>query len=286
MNVRAVELQRLYGRPIVSSFHAVYSAGGFLGAGIGAVLAFAGTGALATFVAVGAAGLLVVLWAARWATGAPSATADPVPSPGPSGSTRGMALLGLLVFCCLVGEGAAADWSAVYVRDSLSSSAGFAAAAYAVFSICMMAGRMVGDRLVAAIGPVWLVRASGLVAAAGLGAALLVGHPVAGVAGFGLLGAGLAGIAPQVFSAAGSRDPEHAGQAIARVASLGFLGFVVGPVVIGALATVIGLPAALAVPAVLALFVAACAGALRGRGAGSEGRISTVDHEHRAGHEG
>jgi MFS family permease len=130
-----------------------------------------------------------------------------------------------------------------------------------------MAGRFVGDRLVAAVGSVWLVRGSGLVAALGLGAALLVNTPIAGVLGFALLGTGLAGIAPQVFSAAGSRDPERAGQAIARVASLGFLGFVVGPVVIGALATVVGLPTALAVPAVLAVFVAACAPALRQRAA-------------------
>ena len=107
------------------------------------------------------------------------------------------------------------------------------------------------------------MRGSGVLAAAGLGAALLIGHPVAGVVGFGLLGAGLSTIAPQVFSAAGNRSPAHAGQAIARVASLGFLGFVVGPIVIGALATLIGLPAALALPAILALFVALTASALK-----------------------
>jgi MFS family permease len=83
------------------------------------------------------------------------------------------------------------------------------------------------------------------------------------VIGFGCLGAGLAGIAPQVFSAAGNRDPARAGQAIARVASLGFLGFVVGPVVIGAAAWFVGLPRALLIPAILALFVALAASALR-----------------------
>jgi predicted MFS family arabinose efflux permease len=266
MNVRAVEVQTAYGRPIISSFHAVYSAGGFLGAGVGGAFAFAGAGVPATFAAVGVACLCLLTWADRWAgPPAQTAAADPVPAPASSGGTGGIALLGVLVFCCLVGEGAAADWSAVYLRDNLGSSAGFAAVAYAAFSVAMMVGRLFGDRLVAAVGPVRLVRGSGLLAAIGLGAALLVGHPVAGVIGFGLLGAGLAGIAPQVFSAAGSRDPGRAGRAIARVAGLGFLGFVVGPVVIGALATVVGLPAALAVPAVLALFVAACAAVLRPR---------------------
>src|SRR5205807_109425 len=103
-------------------------------------------------------------------------------------------------------------------------------AAYAAFSIAMMAGRLAGDRLAARLGPVRLVRVSGVVAAVGLAASLPVGHPVAGVAGFACLGLGLSCIAPQVFSAAGSRDPARAGQAIGRVAGLGFLGFVVGPV--------------------------------------------------------
>jgi fucose permease len=171
--------------------------------------------------------------------------------------------LGALVFCCLVGEGAAADWSSVYLRDSLGTSAGFAAAGYAAFAAMMTAGRLVGDRLVAALGPVRVVRGCGLLAAAGLGGALLVNHPVAGVVGFGCLGAGLSCIAPQVFSAAGNRDPARAGHAIARVASLGYLGFLAGPVVIGGVATVTGLPAALSIPALLALFVALNAPALR-----------------------
>jgi hypothetical protein len=100
-------------------------------------------------------------------------------------------------------------------------------------------------------------------AAIGLAAGLLVNSPVAAIIGFGCLGAGLSCIAPQVFSAAGSRDPTVAGQAIARVAGLGFLGFVVGPAVIGVDARLIGLPHALLIPAVLALFVALSAPAIR-----------------------
>ncbi|MEU8078615.1 MFS transporter [Catellatospora citrea] len=261
MNTAAVEVQRAWQAPIMSSFHAVYSIGGFLGAAVGGLCAYAGLGAPATFLAVAA---VVAVTAPVAARRRPAPSAVPAAEPGPGGGgLPGVTFLGVLVFCCLVGEGAAADWSSVYLRDSLGSTPGFAAAAYAAFSIMMMAGRLVGDRLTAALGPVRLVRYSGVLAALGLGTALLIGHPVAGVAGFGLLGAGLACIAPQVFSAAGSQDPARAGQAIARVASLGFLGFVVGPLVIGALAEVIDLPAALAVPAVLALFVAAAATALR-----------------------
>jgi predicted MFS family arabinose efflux permease len=265
MNVNAVEVQRAWGRPIISSCHAVYSAGGFLGAGIGGLFAFAGAGAGTTFLTVAVLAVGTAIWAAAWAL--PAALA-PLPEPE-LGARRGAGLesavlfLGVLVFCCLVGEGAAADWSAVYLRDSLGSAAGFAATAYAAFSIAMMAGRLVGDRLTARLGPVRLVRASGVLAACGLAAALLAGRPLAGVAGFACLGAGLSCIAPQVFAAAGSRDPSRAGQAIGRVAGMGFLGFVAGPVLIGGAAQLFGLPRALLIPAVLALFVAAAAPALR-----------------------
>jgi fucose permease len=273
MNVNAVEVQRAYGRPIITSFHALYSVGGFVGAAVGGLFAYAEIGAAATFLSVAAGVVVVAVWAARWALPADPAEAAPRPDRG-AGPVPGVLFLGVLVFCCLVGEGAAADWSTVYLRDSLGSNAGFAAAAYAAFSIMMMAGRLVGDRLAAAIGPVRLVRFCGVLAGAGLAAALLVGHPAAGVAGFGLLGAGLSCIAPQVFSAAGNRDPARAGQAIARVASLGFLGFVVGPVVIGGVAQIVGLAVALAVPAVLALFVALAAPALSEVDEGAAGDLA------------
>jgi MFS family permease len=192
---------------------------------------------------------------------------EPAPAAGPLAKrvgllAPGVLLLGTLVFCCLVGEGAAADWSTVYLRDNLGAAEGLATVGYAAFSAMMVAGRLVGDRLTARFGPVLLVRACGVLAAVGLAAGLLVGAPLAGIIGFGCLGAGLSCIAPQVFSAAGSRDPAVAGQAIARVAGLGFLGFVVGPVVIGFAARLVGLPHALLIPAVLALFVAGSASAI------------------------
>lgn len=346
MNVNAVEVQRIRDRPMISSCHAVYSVGGFAGAGIGGLFASAALGPTPTFLTVTALVAVLSVWSARWALprGAARSLADgagsgqlspvdravepaggvlepaaaagaagcaepaangpapdePVPArpgssppvsapafsgapvsavpgsvepgavpasgpPGGAAAMRGVLFLGLLVFCCLVGEGAAADWGSVYLRDSLGSSPGFAAWAYAAFSVAMMAGRLAGDRLAALLGPVLLVRVSGALAAAGLAAGLAVDRPVAGVVGFGLLGAGLSCIAPQVFSSAGNRNPTRAGQAIARVAGLGFLGFVVGPVVIGGTAQLIGLPRALGIPAVLALAVAAAAPALRPR---------------------
>jgi len=292
MNANAVEVERAWQRPIMSSFHAVYSIGGFIGSAAGGLLARAGLGPGATFGSVTVLVVLGVGWSSRWAyvPAVPprSAAADsapvrppPVPSPAPTRSPRlhlrtslrssltlitapsSVLFLGALAFCCLVGEGAAADWSAVYLHDNLGTTAGFAASAYATFAIAMTAGRLVGDRLAAALGPVRLVRGCGVLASVGLGIGLLINEPAAGVIGFGCLGAGLSCIVPQVFTAAGSRDPERAGQGIARVASLGFLGFIIGPILIGGLAELIGLSAALVVPVVLVLAVAAAAPALR-----------------------
>jgi predicted MFS family arabinose efflux permease len=290
MNANAVEVERAWQRPIMSSFHAVYSIGGFIGSAVGGLLARAGLSAGATFGSVTVLVMLGVGWSSRWAyvpAIPPRSAADAAPALAPAAAlttsprTRlrlhasvrssltqitapsSVLFLGALAFCCLVGEGAAADWSAVYLRDNLGTTAGFAASAYAAFAIAMTAGRLVGDRLAAALGPMRLVRGCGVLASVGLGIGLLINAPAAGVIGFGCLGAGLSCIVPQVFTAAGSRDPERAGQAIARVASLGFLGFIIGPILIGGLAELVGLPAALAVPVVLVLAVASAAPALR-----------------------
>jgi predicted MFS family arabinose efflux permease len=275
MNANAVEVQRAWGKPLISSFHAVYSIGGFLGAALGGLYARADLGPVATFSTVTAIAFAIVGFhaAARWAyvtpdtpTPAPPSTfiSSNSPSPFPSPSLhRSVLFLGALAFCCLVGEGAAADWSAVYLRDNLHSSPGFAANAYAAFAIAMTVGRLLGDRITALAGPVRLVRGCGILASAGLATGLLINAPAAGVVGFGCLGAGLSCIVPQVFSTAGSRDPARAGQAIARVASLGFLGFIVGPILIGGAAELVGLPVALSIPVVLVLAVALAAPALR-----------------------
>jgi predicted MFS family arabinose efflux permease len=269
MNANAIEVQRAWKRPIMSSFHAVYSIGGLIGAATGGLFAHAGASVGVTFVSVGSVLVVLAAWATWWALPSGPVPAREAEQPagvgGPPRTSRSYALffLGVLALCALVGEGAAADWSAVYLHDSLGATAGFAACGYAAFSLMMTVGRLLGDRLTARFGPVNLVRASGVLASLGLAGALLIGTPVAGVLGFGFLGAGLSFIAPQVYSAAGNRDPARAGRALSTVVSIGYAGFVLGPILIGSASTVVGLPAALGIPAVLALFVAAGATILR-----------------------
>jgi fucose permease len=168
-------------------------------------------------------------------------------------------MLGAAGLCALLAEGAAADWSSVYLQDNVGTSAGFAAAGFAAFSVAMAAGRLFGDRLAARFGPVRLVRAGGVLAAAGLAGGLVSGQPLGAVAGFAVLGAGLSSMAPQIFLAGGQADPARPGHGLARVVGLSYLGMAGGPAVIGGAASLVGLPLALGIPVVLALCVAALA---------------------------
>jgi len=271
MNAQAVEVERAYGRPIMASFHAGYSIGGLVGAVYGSLLARAGVGAGPTFLAIGLPMAAAVILVSRWLL--PPASAVAPGQAGDLGRSQGggrwpahVLLLGVLGMFCFLDEGAAADWSSVYLRDALHASAGLAPLAYGMFSITMALGRLIGDRLVARIGPVALVRCGAGLAALGLAVGLLVSTPVAGIAGFGALGAGLSCIVPQLFTAAGNWDPSRSGRSLAQVTMLSYLGLLAGPVAIGPVAGVTGLPTALSLPVILAVLVALSAPAVRPRG--------------------
>ena len=269
MNACGARLELGYDRPIMSSLHAGYSIAGLAGAGIGGIAAWLGASPLATFAVAAAALIVLSLTAAPHVFIPAVAVREAHPDDPPRRSARQISaviwVLGLLALCGQVGEGSAGDWSAVYMHANLGTSAAVAAVALGAFSVTMAAGRVAGDRLSARFGPVRLVRASGLVAGLGLAAGLLIGTPAAGIVGFALLGLGLAGIFPQIVTAAARLDPEQAGRNIGRIAAVSYSGLLSGPVLIGVIASGVGLRAALGVPAALALLVAAAAGVMSPR---------------------
>jgi MFS family permease len=269
MNAHGALVERYYGRPVMASLHGLWSVGGLVGAVTGGLAARAGWTPARHF-AVAALCLGALLVAGTWRL--LPASLDVAPA-GPRGGaerrrgsgmpwSRPLLLLGVVGFSSFFGEGSAHDWSAIYLHDVLGTSPGMAAAAFAAFSLAMATVRFGGDRLSARFGPVRLVRASGLVAAAGFGLGLLAHQPVAGVVGFALLGAGLACVVPVTFSAAGHLGGGLAGVAISRVAAVSYLATFTGPPVIGLVADVVGLSVALAIPVVLAVVVALCARAV------------------------
>ncbi|MFC5750087.1 MFS transporter [Actinomadura rugatobispora] len=172
-----------------------------------------------------------------------------------------LALLGVIGLCSFVGEGAMADWSAVYLRETLETGAGVAGLGYAGCAVAMAVGRLAGDRIVARFGPVPVLRAGALIAALGLGLGLAAGHPAAAVLGFTLFGLGVAPVAPVTFSAAGNLPGVPAAHGIARVTAVGYLGLLGGPPVIGFVAQGVGLGWALAVPVALVALIVPLAGA-------------------------
>jgi MFS family permease len=259
MNAQGTEIERRAGKLILGSLHAAFSAGGLVGALTGAVAAGADLDVRVHLLLLGALSLVIGLAATHYLLpGHADAAAE---GPRFARPSRALWALGILAFCCLLAEGAAADWSAVYVEDALDAPASQAALAYAAFSAAMMLGRLLGDRLVAALGSVRLLRMSGLLAGLGLGAALIAAVPGAAIAGFGLLGAGLSVVIPVVFRSAAATPGAAPGPSLAAVSTLGYLGFLAGPPLVGALAELTSLPAALGAVAACATATAALAGA-------------------------
>src|SRR5262245_18635210 len=260
MNAQGADVEQRVGRPIMSSFHALFSLGGVAGALLAGGAMAVGIGDMA-HVGISA---VVALCAAMLAV---PGLARPQPAhddPGPAvARPSGMLLtLGILALLGLVAEGAMADWSAVYLHDTLGASPSTAAVAFAVFSLAMALGRFTGDGLVERLGPRRVLRGSSAVAAVGLAGALLVRQPAIGVVGCGLVGLGIANIIPVLFSAA-SRVPGVApGHALAAVATIGYLGFLAGPPLIGVVAELAGLSVGLGVVSGACAFVALKAGAL------------------------
>jgi predicted MFS family arabinose efflux permease len=245
MNAQAVAIEKRYTKPIMSSFHGFFSLGGLLGSGIGGlVLAFELNPLLH---ALSISGLMLVMTALVNKHFLPK-NVDSTVNKTEFVLPRGPVLaLGILAFMVLLAEGAIADWSSVYITKVLQTGPGIAALGYASFSLMMAIGRLSGDRFVANMGTVKIARLTSLIAAIGLGATLLIEHPIAAIIGFGCVGLGLSNLIPIIFSAAGRIPNMAASTSIAAVATAGYFGFLAGPPTIGFIAEFTGLPMALGV---------------------------------------
>lgn len=249
MNAQAVAVERAYHRPIMSSFHALFSFGGLFGAGVAGLAMSAGLGDTQHVIVVTTVVVLAILIVLRWLVPSPPQSGDHGPTfVRPSPAVFG---LGMLAFLGLLSEGAMADWSAVYLHDVLQTDAALAAAGFAACSFMMAIGRCGGDWITARVGPARLLQGSATLAALGLGSGLLIATPTAAIIGFGLVGLGIANIIPVLFSAAGKIEGMSAGTALAAVASTGYFGLLTGPPLIGFVAEHSSLPIALG-------FVSAC----------------------------
>ncbi|MGB3634351.1 MAG: MFS transporter [Rubrobacteraceae bacterium] len=262
MNSQAVAVEKRYGRPIMSSFHAAFSFGGLGGAVLGGLVASAGVEPLTHFSAVAVLCSFAAIVTYRQLL-PDSADAAEDGAPAFARPTRALLGLGAISFCVLLGEGAMSDWSAVYLSGPLETGPGFAAAGYAAFSLTMALGRLFGDGLIARFGPARLVRLCGALAAIGLGVALAVAQPVVALVGFACAGIGFSIVFPAALSAAGRTKGMAPGPALAAVSTAGYTGFLIGPPAIGFAAEVFGLGGALYIVVALSGAVVLLAGAVK-----------------------
>lgn len=247
-NMQAVACEALQGRSILTSFHGAWSAGGILGA-----LETSGTGSAGWSVAASVAPVAVVPLLASFApllpvgvrVGAPAASGAVVP---PAIPWRALALLGIAMVLFYVTDSATSSWSTIFLSDVLLAGAGVAPLGYAAYQATSLLSRLAGDHLVRRVGPVLVVRAAAVVGAIGLLAVVLAPAPWLAIAGFAVLGIGIAVVAPLTFAAAGrlaavdaagrpvtdERARRAAADAIiARVNQFNYLGFILGGVLTG-----------------------------------------------------
>lgn len=262
MNAEGVLVEKLYGRSVMSSFHGFWSLGVLAGAAVSAVASQAGVDARLQFGVEALALAAIGVTAARLLLDDPTSSEALAP-PRFALPTRPVLLIGLLGLCAVFGEQAGTDWSALYLRNELGSSASVAALAVSAFAVTMAAARLIGDRVIRRIGPVASVRLSGVCAAAGAIGVVLAPDLAAGLLGFALLGVGVALVIPIVFAAGGRVGP-HPGRSVAGVAGVAYASGLAAPGVIGGIAAASSLTASFCLVAGLVAAMALGAGVLRG----------------------
>ncbi|MGW0809452.1 MFS transporter [Nonomuraea sp. NPDC002799] len=261
MNAQAVVLERRLGRSIMSGLHGMWAVGSLAAGGLGALAAQAGIDARIHLGTMSATLLLLGAFAGRGLLADDSPAGAPAPRrfvlPG-----RGIAVIGAVGFCATFAEGASSNWAAVYLTEVTDAGPGVAAAGYTVFMFCMAGARLLGDRAIRLLGPVTAVRTGGVVATAGGVIVVLARTPALAIAGFALVGLGVAVIVPLAIAAAGNVGATP-GEGVAGVATITYLSGLVAPAVTGWVAGGLSYPVAFAAITAVVLLLTLLAPAVR-----------------------
>jgi predicted MFS family arabinose efflux permease len=255
MNALAVSVERDYGRPIMASFHAMFSIGTVVGSLLGAggfalrlgILAMTAMIAIICLVIVGSAFLALRNHQERTSGGHLDEAAAPN-APTPARHRQRVILLGMLAFLFFLSEGSAMDWSSLHAQQRLGAPPSLAALAVGSFVMAMTAARFAVDRLAQALGPVWVLRGGAVLAMVGMLTVILAPDLPVALVGWALFGVGLAGGLPQVFTAAGNLGGPTSGRTLSRVVGVGYLAILGGPALIGWMVELVSWTGALLVP--------------------------------------
>ncbi len=261
MNAHAIAVEHRYKARFMSTFHAIFSIGGLVGALLAGVLAQFEVSLIAHSIAVGSVVALFALLLRNWWLPA-AVDIHPIEEGKKKiKKPRIFLILGILGFCGQVGEGAAGDWGGILARDEFGASPFLSSMPYVVFSATMVIGRLFGDRITTKYPAGGVLSAGGLISGGGLIAGLLIGGIYGQIFGWLTLGAGLSILIPILFSESGRIAKEqYAGEiapseGVAMVSGVAYFGFMAGPPIIGFLSGVIDLRWAMLFPGILALIL-------------------------------
>jgi fucose permease len=256
MNAHAVAVERALGRSILNGCHAAWSIGA-----VGGSLVAVGAAQLSRTAHYGILAAVLVPVGAVWTARLLPAATDrgPVVRAARAGWSRPLVVLGAMGATVLTVEAAVANWSGVFLHERLAAPLSLATVGYVAFTACQTAGRLVGDRLLARRAPHELLRVGTLTAAGGLVVVVASPWPALAIAGFAVVGIGLATPLPVLFGAAGHLGAATTGAAgtVARFGTMTYAGILLAPPVIGAVAGLVGLAWTLAALAPLLVTVAA-----------------------------
>ncbi|WP_438395061.1 MFS transporter [Caballeronia sp. DA-9] len=257
MNAEASAVEEALERPIMSSLHGMFSVGGMAGAAAGGAMLAHGLPPVAHLALACAVSLVVLLVSMpNVLPHVPHAASAHGGSSSNRWRSRALWALGALALIALIAEGAMYDWATVYMRDVVLATPALSSAAYAAFTGGMAAGRFGGDAVRARFGAPQLIFASAALAFIGMVAALVVPSALVTMAGFTLMGLGLANMMPVLFAAAARVDGVSPAEGLAQVAGLAYFGLLFGPVLIGGVAQISTLPIGLSVVAACAALIA------------------------------
>ena len=240
VNTQGVNVESMYNKPIMASFHGGWSLACLTGGVIGLLMTYLKVTPFFHFSLIFIVSIVILTVNFKYLQ--PDIKKfDPKNSSNKKSPEKFLFLLGIVVFCGMAAEGAMADWSGLYIRDVVGMPDYLAPLGFTVYMVTMASGRFMIDSITQKIGRKRVVQNGGLLIFTGLSLAVIFPYPIPTLLSFMIIGFGTAGIVPTIYSIAGQKTKIPTGLALTIVSSIGFLGFLIGPPIIGYISYISGL---------------------------------------------
>lgn len=255
-NTQGVVTQQLYERPVMGFFHGSWSLAGFFGALVSLLMIYLGLSPLIHFIIAFVFVGILVLWNSKYLVQTKIVKVkEKVKKSIFQFPDRILIWLGIISFCCMASEGIMFDWSGVYFKEIVKAPATLVALGYTCFMITMASGRFLSDVLVQKYGSQKIIIASGITITFGLYVAVIFPYLIPCTIAFMLVGFGVSNVVPIVFNRAGKLTTVATEKALTIISSISFLGFLIGPPIIGYIAQITSLRYSFATIGIFGIFI-------------------------------